>query len=118
MLVYLSVAGELALRGHDVHFLTPRCHRAFSEGSVDGMFGLAAAASSSSPSSASPASRDDGHDSYGKAPDGSEPSSNKVNQLEPTTAASCPAHADVRRTCTSWALPSVHGLPAVRRSTS
>jgi hypothetical protein len=38
MLVYLSVAGELALRGHDVHFLTPGCHRAFAEQAVDGMF--------------------------------------------------------------------------------
>jgi len=38
MLVYLSVAGELALRGHDVHFLTPACHRPFAERSVDGMF--------------------------------------------------------------------------------
>jgi hypothetical protein len=38
MLVYLSVAGELALRGHDVHLVSPGCHRPFAERAVDGMF--------------------------------------------------------------------------------
>jgi glucuronosyltransferase len=82
MLVYLSVAGELALRGHDVHFLTPRCHRAFAEGSVDGMF--APLASSSSSSSSSPASKDE-DGSYGKAPGGSEPFGAPPSPAAPST---------------------------------
>ncbi|GBF95279.1 2-hydroxyacylsphingosine 1-beta-galactosyltransferase [Raphidocelis subcapitata] len=34
MLVHLEVAGELAARGHAVHFLAPDCHRAFAEATL------------------------------------------------------------------------------------
>jgi len=43
MLVHLELAGELAARGHDIHFLAPDCHRPFADSTLSARHPAAAA---------------------------------------------------------------------------